>query len=85
MIPSFLLAIYYPQVGDVAGLAGSFATMLCIYLLPVACYIKMKYDQINLPTKALVADSDENANGAAVEEMMEKLTTLGSEDMYGAA
>lgn len=58
MIPSFLLAIYYPQVGDVAGLAGSFATMLCIYLLPVGCYIKMKYDEISLPTKALVAEDE---------------------------
>jgi hypothetical protein len=49
LVPSFLLAIYYPQVGKLAGYCGSFATMLCIYLLPLATYLKMKHEQIKVP------------------------------------
>lgn len=40
IFPSFVLAIYYPQVGTVAGLCGAFATMFCIYILPCATYLK---------------------------------------------
>lgn len=43
IVPSFLLAIFYPQVGSLAGLAGAFGTMLCIYILPVGTYLKFKW------------------------------------------
>lgn len=46
LFPSFLLAVYYPKVGNVAAYLGSFTTMFCIYILPIACFLKMKYDQI---------------------------------------
>jgi hypothetical protein len=49
LIPSFALAIYYPQVGDLAALFGSFTTMLCIYLLPLGTYLKMRHEEIKVP------------------------------------
>ena len=42
--PAFLLAIYYPQVGDIAGILGATATMLVIYIVPNVTYLKMKWD-----------------------------------------
>jgi hypothetical protein len=50
MIPAFLLALLYPQVGVIAGYLGAFGTLFCIYLLPVATYLKMKHDGILPPT-----------------------------------
>ena len=78
IVPSFLLAIYYPQVGDIAGLAGSFATMFCIYLLPVGCWIKMKWDEIYAPSKALVENDD--LNGVAKNEFLDKVGTNETEE-----
>jgi len=44
ILPSFLLAIYYPQIGKLAGILGSAATMLVIYIVPNVTYLKMKWD-----------------------------------------
>lgn len=43
IIPSFILAIYYPQVGTIAGLACAFGNLFCIYILPVVTYWKFKW------------------------------------------
>ena len=48
----FLLAIWYPQVGTLAALGGSFATMLVIYFLPIITHLKYKYSSIKNPELA---------------------------------
>ena len=45
--PAFLLAVYYPKVGDIAGIAGAAATLWVIYFVPNVTYLKMKWDAIN--------------------------------------
>jgi hypothetical protein len=43
----------------VAGLCGAFATMLCIYILPIATYLKHRWTEINNPEKIKeIVDSD---------------------------
>ena len=49
MTPAFLLAIYYPEVGTLAGFCGAFATMLVIYMVPTLTWFKMKYDATKNP------------------------------------
>ena len=44
ILPAFLLAVYYPEIGSLAGLLGSAATMLVIYIVPNITYVKMKWD-----------------------------------------
>ena len=57
--PAFLLAVYYPKVGDIAGIAGATATMLVIYIVPNVTYLKMKWDAINSKkTKAKIGGYD---------------------------
>lgn len=51
MFPSFILAIYYPQVGVVAGLLGSLATMFVIYIMPIVTYLTYKWQAINNPKR----------------------------------
>lgn len=45
--PSFILAIYYPQVGTLAGILGGVMSMFCIYMLPIGTYLKMKWTRLN--------------------------------------
>ena len=52
LMPAFLLAIFYPQVGTLAAIGGSFATMLVCYFLPIATHIKYKHTAIQLPEMA---------------------------------
>ena len=49
LTPPFLLAVWYPQVGTVASLGGSFATMLVVYFLPIVTYLKYKHSSIRNP------------------------------------
>ena len=42
IIPAFLLAVYYPQIGNLAGILGGFATMFVIYIVPNVTYMVMK-------------------------------------------
>ena len=44
MTPAFLLALLYPNVGKIAGMLGAVGTSMCIYVLPISTYLKMKYD-----------------------------------------
>ncbi len=62
IIPSFVLAIYYPQVGSIAGLAGAFGTMLCIYFLPIFTYMKYWWTKITDKEEInKIMDSNESA------------------------
>ena len=57
--PAFLLAVYYPKIGDIAGVAGATATMFVIYIVPNVTYLKMKWDVISKKTaKAKVGGYD---------------------------
>jgi hypothetical protein len=49
MFPAFLLAMFYPNVGAIAGLISAFGSMLCIYALPLATYVSMLYQGILPP------------------------------------
>lgn len=65
IIPSFALAIYYPQVGSIAGLAGAFGTMLCIYILPIMTYMKYWWVQITDPQEIhKIMDMDDSARSS---------------------
>ena len=44
IIPAFLLAIYYPEIGNLAGILGAISTMFTIYIVPNITYLKMKWD-----------------------------------------
>ena len=46
-MPAFFLAIYYPEIGNLAGILGGFATMFVIYIVPNLTYLKMKWDATN--------------------------------------
>ena len=43
MLPAFILSIYYPDVGKLAGYLGAFATALVIYCVPTVTWLVMKY------------------------------------------
>ena len=45
MVPAFFLSIYYPNVGDLAGICAGFATMLVIYMVPTLTYFVMNYQK----------------------------------------
>ncbi len=48
----FLLAIFYPDVGKLAGYLGSLAALGCIYVLPTITNLKSSYTQIKNPLLA---------------------------------
>ena len=45
MTPAFLLSVYYPNVGVLAGKLGAFATALVIYAVPTITFWVMKYQK----------------------------------------
>ena len=47
MTPAFFLAIYYPDVGTLAGYLGAFATALVIYAVPTITWFWMKYRKLH--------------------------------------
>jgi sodium-coupled neutral amino acid transporter 9 len=49
LIPPMALAIFYPQVGKVAGILGAVGGLLCIYFLPTFTYLAQKRQEINNP------------------------------------
>lgn len=51
IMPSFAVAVYYPQVGTVAGLAGSLGTCFCIYMLPICTYLNHRWNEIKDSSK----------------------------------
>jgi len=67
LIPAFLSAIYYPQIGNLAGLMGGFATMFCIYILPTVVYAKMMHTAISNP-ELMIAIKDDLINHENAEE-----------------
>jgi amino acid transporter len=40
LIAPFILSIFYPQVGKLAGVLGSFSAISCVYILPTITYLK---------------------------------------------
>jgi hypothetical protein len=55
----FLLAIFYPEVGKLAGILGSLSALACIYVLPTITYLKSKYTEIKHPMLAEALDKNE--------------------------
>ena len=49
LTPTFLLAVFYPQVGKLAGYLGSVGALGCIYVLPTATHLKASYLEIYNP------------------------------------
>ena len=49
LVPPLALAIWYPEVGKVAGIGGSFATMFVCYFLPIATNLSYKKSLITNP------------------------------------
>lgn len=58
LIPPGLLAVFYPQVGILAGILGSLGGLLCIYIMPTVTFLAQKKTEINHPH--LVAALREN-------------------------
>lgn len=68
LVPPFLLAIWYPQVGMLASLGGSFATMLVCYFLPISTHLKYKHTMIHLPEMAGIVKRSTYVASAALSE-----------------
>jgi len=49
LILPFILAVFYPQVGKLAGYLGSVSGLFCIYVLPVITHLKALHTEINHP------------------------------------
>lgn len=62
IFPSFVLAVYYPKVGSLAAILGSFGTMLCIYILPVSTYLKSLHSQIKSGKMAEIVDKESDSS-----------------------
>ena len=58
IMPSFILAVYYPKVGSLAAILGSFGTVLCIYILPVSTYLKSLHSSIKTDKMSKLVDSE---------------------------
>jgi|LauGreDrversion4_2_1035121.scaffolds.fasta_scaffold253721_1 hypothetical protein len=52
LVAPFLLAIFYPQVGKLAGYLGSVSALGCIYVLPTVTYLKSLFTAIKNPILA---------------------------------
>jgi hypothetical protein len=52
LVAPFLLAIFYPQVGKLAGYLGSFSALGCIYVLPTLTYLKSLQVAVDHPLLA---------------------------------
>jgi len=52
MTPAFFLSIYYPNVGEIAGYLGAFATALVIYSVPTITWFAMKYKKYKMMVPA---------------------------------
>lgn len=52
LVVPFLLSLFYPDIGTLAGYLGSVSALFCIYILPTLTYLKYKYTEINNPILA---------------------------------
>lgn len=52
LIGPFILAIFYPEVGVLAGYLGSVGALFTIFILPIATYLKLKHTEIKNPLLA---------------------------------
>lgn len=53
LVLPFLFAVFYPDVGVLAGYLGSVSALFCIYILPIFTFLKLKYTEIHNPMLAL--------------------------------
>lgn len=49
LILPFVLAVFYPKVGKLAGYLGSVAGLGCIYVLPTITHLKALHLEIKHP------------------------------------
>ncbi len=49
LIAPFILSIFYPQVGRLAGVLGSFSAISCVYVLPTITYLKDMQHYVSNP------------------------------------
>lgn len=49
LILPFLLAIFYPEVGKLAGYLGSVSALGCIYVMPTISHLKSVQTQVSHP------------------------------------
>jgi len=52
LLVPFLLGVFYPEVGTLAGYLGSVAGLMCIYILPTITYLKYKHTELYHPILA---------------------------------
>ena len=52
LVVPFCLAIFYPDVGKLAGYLGSICALGCIYVLPTMTNLKVSYLEIKHPVLA---------------------------------
>ena len=52
LVAPFLFAVFYPNVGKLAGYLGSMSGLGCIYVLPTITNLKSSYTQIKHPLLA---------------------------------
>lgn len=52
LIAPFMLSIFYPDVGKLAGYLGSFSALGCIYVMPTITNLKSTYTQVKHPILA---------------------------------
>jgi len=73
IIPT-LLAIYYPNVGQLTAYIGTIAAFLTIYMIPIAVHVKARYTAIKDPELAFPPPPIKNF--AALDELL--LSSKGS-------
>ena len=52
LIMPFCLAVWYPEVGVLAGYLGSCSALFCIFILPICTYLKHRYTEVKNPLLA---------------------------------
>ena len=43
LIPMFILAVYFPYVGQIGAFLVALVCMFTVYLIPIACYMAAKW------------------------------------------
>lgn len=76
MTPAFVLAIYYPNVGKLAGLLGAFATMIVIYIVPGLTFMAMKINRSKDAANAKTAGQSQQFLGDNLDQVLEESEDL---------
>lgn len=54
-----IMAIFYPKIGSILGIAGAASGFFMIYLVPVVAYMKMRKIEILYPELAAAIQENE--------------------------